>query len=608
MKKAMWCGFLLSSTLASCFFSSDHDVVIEEPWDEQPLQPASGAPISGGNLLVTRDGKFAVVADPDRDRIVTVNLADNNVVEIPATSKDEPGRLVEDGDGRVHIAMRGSNVVVTLDKGFSKIETRRTACSEPRGIAWEAATDEIHVACASGELATLPAAGGDITRMLQLERDLRDVLSTPEGLIVTRFRSAELLAITNTGGVTTRQTPPVVKRLVFPDPTSPTPPTGDSRVDAVPEVAWRTIPLSSGGYLMSHQRAVKGALSTKPGGYGGGCGTGAVESALSILGPGRTPFAVAPWVRGALPVDVAVSPNNQFVALALAGSGQVQIQETSALAFRDDFECGLNAPVSPILFDSGFGLPTSVQFTPAGELLISYPEQSTLMVRSGPGFQDMRTILLNPDNKVPDPGKAIFHSATGAGLACASCHPEGREDGQVWQFDGVGKRRTQSLGGGISKRGPYHWEGDMRDISMLMDQVFTGRMLGQPLSNREKRALTQWLDTVPAPKAKPAANPQVAASRERGKAVFNTPQVGCATCHTGELLTNNLRTDVGTLGAFKVPSLVGVGARAPFIHDGCATTLRGRFGGACGGGDFHGKTSQLSAVQLDDLAAYLDSL
>ena len=57
----------------------------------------------------------------------------------------------------------------------------------------------------------------------------------------------------------------------------------------------------------------------------------------------------------------------------------------------------------------------------------------------------------------------------------------------------------------------------------------------------------------------------------------------------------------------KVPSLVGVGGRAPYMHDGCAATLRDRFG-ACGGGDNHGHTSQLSDAELADLIAYLDSL
>jgi hypothetical protein len=43
------------------------------------------------------------------------------------------------------------------------------------------------------------------------------------------------------------------------------------------------------------------------------------------------------------------------------------------------------------------------------------------------------------------------------------------------------------------------------------------------------------------------------------------------------------------------------------MHDGCATTLADRFG-ACGGGDKHGHTSQLTAAQVADLVAYLDSL
>ncbi len=73
------------------------------------------------------------------------------------------------------------------------------------------------------------------------------------------------------------------------------------------------------------------------------------------------------------------------------------------------------------------------------------------------------------------------------------------------------------------------------------------------------------------------------------------------------LLTNNQLFDVGT-GEFKVPSLVGVSDRAPFMHTGCAKTLRDRFAGNCGGGDRHGTTSTLNAGQIDDLVAYLESL
>ena len=95
---------------------------------------------------------------------------------------------------------------------------------------------------------------------------------------------------------------------------------------------------------------------------------------------------------------------------------------------------------------------------------------------------------------------------------------------------------------------------------------------------------------------------------QRGKELFESPEVECATCHVGEKLTNNKNVDVGTGGAFQVPSLINVAYHQPFIHTGCAQTLRQRFDADCGGGDLHGKTSQLSPDQIDDLVAYLETL
>jgi hypothetical protein len=56
-----------------------------------------------------------------------------------------------------------------------------------------------------------------------------------------------------------------------------------------------------------------------------------------------------------------------------------------------------------------------------------------------------------------------------------------------------------------------------------------------------------------------------------------------------------------------VPSLLGVSRRAPFMSDGCASTLLDRFNPACGG-ELHGNTAELDAEQLADLVAYLESL
>ncbi len=83
--------------------------------------------------------------------------------------------------------------------------------------------------------------------------------------------------------------------------------------------------------------------------------------------------------------------------------------------------------------------------------------------------------------------------------------------------------------------------------------------------------------------------------------------MACATCHGGPALTNNQTVDVGTGGAFQVPSLRGLAARAPYLHDGRAATLRERFEPS-GGGDRHGRTSGLTPMQISDLTAYLQTL
>ncbi len=194
--------------------------------------------------------------------------------------------------------------------------------------------------------------------------------------------------------------------------------------------------------------------------------------------------------------------------------------------------------------------------------------------------------------------------ATAGGVACASCHPEGREDGHVWNFEKLGQRRTQSIGGVISGTEPFHWGGDMKDFSTLTHEVMTGRMSGPLLRDGHIDALAKWIDAVPPWRA---ATPVDPAAVDRGRALFASDAAGCASCHTGAKLTNNITVDVGTGAAFQVPSLLGLSYRAPFLHHGCATTIDDRFG-SCGGGDKHGKTSALTTSQRADLVSYLGSL
>jgi mono/diheme cytochrome c family protein len=226
------------------------------------------------------------------------------------------------------------------------------------------------------------------------------------------------------------------------------------------------------------------------------------------------------------------------------------------------------------------------------------------MLSMGPvnGFLEEVVIDLGGES-VYDTGHEIFHRNAGGGIACASCHAEGAEDGHTWVFSGFGPRRTQALHIGLEGTEPFHWQGDMPGISVLMEEVLVTRMGGVHQSDARVKALAQWLFTLPPPAPMRATDD---AAAQRGHELF-AGKAECGSCHTGSKLTNNMTVDVGTGEPLQVPSLVGIAYRAPFVHDGCAETLRDRFDPKCGG-DAHGKVSGLSETDLDDLVAYLETL
>src|SRR5262249_26059441 len=154
------------------------------------------------------------------------------------------------------------------------------------------------------------------------------------------------------------------------------------------------------------------------------------------------------------------------------------------------------------------------------------------------------TITLATDSRA-DTGHAIFHADSGAGIACASCHPEGGDDGRVWQFDMSGARRTPALRFGILGTEPFHWSGDLADMPALVTEVFQHRMSGAPLAVDQVHALARWVDHVPLILK---AAPPDAAAVARGVALFQDPTIGCASCHSGAKFTSNHTVDVGTGG------------------------------------------------------------
>jgi hypothetical protein len=319
-------------------------------------------------MIVTRDGNRAVVADPDRDRVVIVDLTNERIADtISLAPGSQPGRVIDDGAGRIHVALRGSGQLLTIS-GADRVV--RPICGEPRGVAWQEATDLVHVACATGELVSLPAAGGEPTRVLHLERDLRDVIVRGDQLLVTTFRGANVLELDGQGALVARLSPPLTQRLDV-----------NESVPAIPEVAWRTVALPDGTILMSHQRRLGAMLRIVTGGYGGHCNGSPVESTLTSFGVDNQPFAVAPIAGATVPIDIAVNPLSGDVAMISAGHGSVFLLSRTTTTNPDQGQC--SGIVNSQLSSFEDGIPTSVAYTPNGVLLVFYPDADSIAIYEG---------------------------------------------------------------------------------------------------------------------------------------------------------------------------------------------------------------------------------
>jgi DNA-binding beta-propeller fold protein YncE len=560
----------------------------EAPVDHPTFNPLVTAstpppPISGGTLLVTADGKTAVAADSDRDVVHLVDLASQKVTfNVGLQPGDEPGRVVEDGAGHIHVALRGGGAVVTIDPTQGVILGRRSVCPAPRGLAWDAASDTIFVACATGELVSLPAGGGAPTRTVVVERDLRDVIDQGGVLSVTKFRSAEVLRLAPDGSIANR----------FPLLADP------QNASAVPHVAWRAIAAAGGGILVVHQVASTQSVDVQtPHGYGGGGGgPGIVDSLVTEIASDGTPVGETLDLSSVvLPVDVARSPSGK-VAVASPGTAFFSQLGTVALSTWPD-------ALIQVTQGAPRGQAVAVAFADDDHLVVQSREPAELWIMNvaDPSAVQSKTVTLSSVSR-DDSGHDIFHVQAGAAVACASCHPEGGDDGHVWTLSGD-TRRTPSLRGTIAGTEPYHWLGNQPDITTLVNEVYTRRMNGMALDGSQIGALRHWVEAIPAP---PAPSWVDMSSAQSGHAIFTRADVGCSGCHSGPKLTNNATVSVGTGGTFQVPPLVGVGWRTPLLHDGCAATIADRFG-ACATTS-HGDISKLTPQDLADLGAYLETL
>ena len=603
---------ILGASVAVALGCAEKTTVVDPP-STPPTQPAvfngqafqaqtPPVPISGGTLftILTQDGaSLALAADPDEDVIHVVSLDQNQEIgKVVLQPGDEPGRMVADGAGRVHVVLRRGGAIASLDvnKAGATLAQRRSGCSAPRGIDWDSSSDSLWVACATGELQQLAAAGGPPVFTAKLDQDLRDVVVADNNLYITRFRAATIIQFDKTKLAQTATYTPGI------------PLTTQS---ATPDVAWRLRKLQNGDLRVLFQVASTDPidLTTPPGvsSYGGGVDQqfengqagGVVRAAIASVGPSTESTQ--------LQSNQVVDMTNEAEAISIQGmvegSGQFSLPfDDGSTSGQPDAYVAIARLGSKLVAQRRGAVP---------ELVVVNANTSQNLAYANVAAE----IPLNESTSHVDTGFDVFHQPTGAGIACMNCHPEGGDDGHVWTFqlaEGDRVRRTQSLRGGIiTSSAPYHWDGDMTDLQVLCDEVFSHRMGGGALlPDTQTPVLARFVNAMP---RVPVSNSLDPAKVAAGKVVFDGAGA-CSSCHQGGrgTLTENQNIGkvdaLGSSPALQVPMLLGVAQRAPYMHDGCAATLMDRLTDTQCAGSQHGNVAALTADDKTNLVEYLQSL
>lgn len=216
-------------------------------------------------------------------------------------------------------------------------------------------------------------------------------------------------------------------------------------------------------------------------------------------------------------------------------------------------------------------------------------------------------------------GELNFHDARicfQGWQSCATCHPgDARVDALNWDLlnDGIGNPKNNkslllvhqtppSMSTGVRESAEAAVRAGIRHI------LFT---VQPPEVADDMDAYLKSLKPVPSPRL---VKGQFSVAAKRGGRVFRDPEVGCTKCHVAPLFTDLKSYNVGTTGPldkgvleFDTPTLVEIWRTAPYLHDGSAATLRDVLTNA-NKNHQHGKTSHLTADQINDLIEYLLSL
>jgi mono/diheme cytochrome c family protein len=596
------------------------------PADRPPAQPApesiaSLVPLEsiheGGRVaLANVDGaKMAFVADEDQSAIEVVDVAARKI--LASTPLDgAPSQIMIVG-GRVLVALRDRARVVALaathDRSAPLVETARYATSvEPLALATSLDDERLFVASGWGRsVDAFDLASREKAFTVRVGREPRALAATADSIYVTHAAEDSVTRIdlahpdakpaaldmnTDFFGTESMVIPPFLAREAF------------------------AITRAGDTLLVPHTIVDSGGKTSITSGYGGGSASIATTTAFALDGIdvrrkellARGGAAIDALDRrffgpGAclLPRAAAYDARTKSALVACLGSDVVVALDATRMrpgvVERKRWRVG-SGPM-------GIAVDAEARAAYVFSLFDGVLSRIALDAKGKTLEGDRIASFPRKEDDVAA-GRRLFSAAGDPriakdGRACASCHPDGRDDGLVWSTP-KGPSQTIMLAGRVDRAPPFGWRGEHASLAIHLAQTFKN-LGGTGLPDDDVAALIAYVTQLAPP---PRADSSAAAdSITRGERLFCSVDVGCASCHVDGGSDHDVH-DVGSAmpfehgRSFATPSLHFVAGTAPYFHDGRYATLDELLRKSEG----MGTTKGLSDADLAALEAYVVTL
>lgn len=600
------------------------------PW-AQP-RPHHDAP---GGLAVSPDGKTVFIALDDKDEVAEADVASLAVIRRAKVPGGPFGVALDAKGKRLFVACRHQDRVAVLDSASLAEIASVSVGIRPTAIAYCRTPD--------GERLIVPNSGSDDISVLTVAplAELIRVAAGREPYAVAVSADGERAYVANRMATHREILSAAASEVTILNPATGRVVDRDQLRSAHLSEGIATVP--SRGWTLTSLVTVHNLvpITQVKDGWVMGSGVALTEANGAVT---QLPLDEAN-AYFADPSGVAASPDGKRAYIASGGTDVVTVVDLDRVA-------AWLAQASPSERDDAIGdLAFSYRYVvariPTGcnprhltvsadgrRLFVSERLQDRVLVVDTETLKPIGPIVLG-DGGETDPvrlGERAFTRAryTFQGeFSCRSCHPDGHVDGLAYDFDGDGigdnLLDNRSLCG-VAGTAPFKWNGRNPSLQVQCGPRFARVLMRtDPIPQPQLDYLATFVEHLPPTRTVPYGRlgQPLTDSEERGRKLFFATQRPngtpiplarqCQTCHRPPLYTDRLLRSVGTRAArdssdqFDTPHLLGIGASAPYLHDGRARTLE-EIWTTYQKDDLHGVSSYWSKEQLNDLVDYLKTL